>query len=361
MLGLEGVVVAETTLSHIDGEEGRLIVRGATIDDLAGRISFEEMCHLLWKGTLPTEQEREEMSQRLGAAREAAFGSLGVLGDALQNSNGMDALRASLAHLTASDDDFPLVVGAVSVFAAGWWRHSQGEAPLPPDPAASHAADYLRSITGVEPADEVSRALDTYLVTVAEHGLNASTFAARIVASTRSDAISAVVAAVGALKGPLHGGAPGPVADMLDAISQPERARAWLEGELAAGRRIMGMGHRVYRTRDPRAGILEASVDQLAATGRPGRLALARTVEAEARALLRANNPDRVIDTNVEFYTALLLEALQIPRPLFSPTFAAARVAGWLAHVAEQWETGRMIRPTSRYVGEIPLGSTVET
>lgn len=354
MTGLEGVAVVETHLSHIDGERGRLIIRGRPIEELAGRVSFEDVCHLLWHGTLPRETEKKELASHLGRAREAAFRFLGSLGGALEAPEAMDALRASLAHLSVGEDDFPTLVGAVPVFAAAWWRHRSGADPVPPDPFLSHAADYLRSITGSAPSADVARALDTYLVTVAEHGMNASTFAARIVASTRSDAVSAVVAAVGALKGPLHGGAPGPVAEMLDAIGEPGRARAWLEAELAAGRRIMGMGHRVYRRRDPRAGILEATVDGLQGADPPGRLELARAVEAEARALLRERHPERVLDTNVEFYTALLLETLGVPRPLFSPTFGVARVAGWLAHVAEEWERGRLFRPSSRYMGEVP-------
>lgn len=358
MTGLEGVVVAETSLCHIDGGAGRLVVRGELIENLAGKIAFEDMCHLLWEGEFPDKKQHEQMVERLGLSRAASFQRLASLGDALDTADAMDGLRASLAHISVDADDFPAVVGAVSVFSAAWWRRAQGEDPVPPDPKLPHGTDYLRAITGRVPQADAAQALDTYLVTVAEHGMNASTFAARIVASTRSDAVSAVVAAIGALKGPLHGGAPGPVADMLDAISQPQRARSWLESELAAGRRIMGMGHRMYRTRDPRAAILEDTVEDLSASSSSERLELARVVEAEARSLLQARHPDRVIDTNVEFYTALLLEVLGIPRPLFSPTFAVARVAGWLSHVAEEWEIGRLIRPTSRYIGPLPqLGS----
>jgi citrate synthase len=189
-------------------------------------------------------------------------------------------------------------------------------------------------------------------VTVADHGMNASTFAARVVASTGSDAISAVVAGVGALKGPLHGGAPGPVLDMLDAIGAPNRAVSWLESELAAGRRIMGMGHRVYRVRDPRAAVLEAALERLEREGtRGGRLPLARAVERAATELLAGRHPERALRTNVEFYTAVLLDALGIDRRLFSATFAVGRVIGWYAHIEEQRRSGRLIRPASRYVG----------
>jgi citrate synthase len=202
-----------------------------------------------------------------------------------------------------------------------------------------------------------ARALDRYLTTVSDHGMNASTFVARVVASTGSDVVSSVVAAIGALKGPLHGGAPGPVLDMLDAIGTADRAHAWLAAELAAGRRIMGMGHRIYRVRDPRAAVFERALAEMAGelpAGAAERLALARAVEKEATAMLTARHPDRPIAANVEFYTAVLLEAVGLARALFSPSFAAGRVLGWTAHAAEQRRTGRLIRPASRYVGPRP-------
>ena len=209
--------------------------------------------------------------------------------------------------------------------------------------------------TGERPPEALAQALDAYLVTVADHGMNASTFAARLVASTGSDAVSSITAAVGALKGPLHGGAPGPVLDMLDAIGEPARAQAWLEGELAAGRRIMGMGHRVYRVRDPRAAVLEAQVERLERAGvTTGRLALARAVERAAEGVLRTRYPNRSLHANVEFYTAVLLDTVGLPRTLFTPTFAVGRVAGWYAHVQEQRALARLIRPASRYVGARP-------
>lgn len=202
-------------------------------------------------------------------------------------------------------------------------------------------------------------ALDAYLLTVAEHGMNASTFTARVVASTRSDAVSVVVSALGALKGPLHGGAPGPVLDMLDAIREPARARAWLEAELDSGRRIMGLGHRIYRVRDPRAAILERALDALEAAGIESRyLGLARAVERAAVELLAERRPERRLETNVEFYTAVLLDAIGLDRALFTAAFAVARIAGWLAHADEQIRGGRILRPRQRYVGPLPEGGT---
>src|SRR5262249_29453812 len=243
------------------------------------------------------------------------------------------------------------LIGTVAVVAAAWARRGAGRPPLPPTPGLRHAEDYLAMVRGAPPAPAESAAADAYLVTVVDHGMNASTFPARVVAPAASEGAPAVTAAAGALKGPRHGGAPGPVLDMLDAVGRADRARAWLDGELAAGRRIMGMGHRVYRVRDPRAAVLERAISHLAASER---LTLARAVEREAEALLAARHPDPPLKANVEFYPAVLLEALGLPRTLFTPTFAVGRVVGWLAHVDEQRRTGRLIRPAARYVGPMP-------
>ncbi len=209
---------------------------------------------------------------------------------------------------------------------------------------------------GKAPSDVQVAALDTYLVTIADHGLNASTFAARVVASTQAGLSSSVLAALGALKGPLHGGAPGPVLDMLDAIGAPDRAVPWVESELDRGERLMGFGHRIYRVRDPRADALSRAIGTLQATGEvdAARMALADAVETAALAALRRHKPDRPLETNVEFYTALLLEALGFPRDTFTPVFAMGRTGGWIAHAREQSATGRLIRPRSIYVGPQP-------
>ncbi|HET9451195.1 MAG TPA: citrate synthase [Aggregicoccus sp.] len=353
--GLEGVVVAETVLSDVDGERGQLVVAGHDIEALAGRWSFEQVCGLLWSGALSPAP--------LGPAREAAFAQLPALTGALALPDGMDALRACVAQLPlrTAEPEAVQLTGALPVLAAAWARRQQGRAPVAPDARLGHAADYLRMVTGELPAPALADALDAYLVTVVDHGMNASTFAARLVASTGSDCVSAVTAAVGALKGPLHGGAPGPVLDMLDAIAEPSRALAWLEGELAAGRRIMGMGHRVYRVRDPRAAVLEGQVERLERAGvATGRLALARAVERAAEGVLRSRHPQRSLHANVEFYTAVLLDSVGLPRTLFTPTFAVGRVAGWCAHVQEQRALARLIRPASRYVGARPKGPLAE-
>jgi citrate synthase len=359
--GLEDVVAATTRLSDVDGEEGRLVLAGYPVEDVAGRIPFEDALHLLFRGALPTPAQRATVRDALGDAREAAFERVGDLGDALALPDAMDALRASVAHLGVVAGEEPLaeavrIVGAVAVFAAA---SARGQAPERPDPRLPHAADYVRMISGKAPSPADVAALDAYLVTVIDHGMNASTFAARVVASTASDTVSAVVAAIGALKGKLHGGAPGPVLDMLDAIGEPEGARAWVTAALGRGERIMGMGHRVYRVRDPRAFVLERAIAELEAASDAGspigrRLRLARAVEKEAETQLAGRHPDRPLKANVEFYTAVLLEAIGLPRTLFTPTFASSRAAGWCAHVDEQRRHGRLIRPKSKYTNAPP-------
>jgi citrate synthase len=352
--GLDGVVVAQTDLSEVDGEAGRLVIGGYEVEALTGTVSFEDVCALLWDGALPDGDGRERMRQALAEARVRAAGFIPELGNALALPDGMDALRAAMAHLVPPEGAVNAsIVGAAAVFAAAWLRLQMGVPVIAPDPSLTLAADYLRMIRGNAAPAPLIDGLDAYLVTVSDHGLNASTFAARVVTSTGSDAVSSVVAAIGALKGPLHGGAPGPVLDMLDAIGEPAQAEHWIEGELAGGKRIMGMGHRIYRVRDPRAAVLERAASVLEAAGHTtNRLALARAVERVAESALSAKYPDRPLRANVEFYTSVLLDAVGLPRALFSPTFGVARAAGWLAHIAEQRAVGKLIRPASVYVGE---------
>ena len=357
--GLDGVVVADTAISDVDGERGRLIIAGDEVERLADTADFETAAARVLAAAgsdrvlAAIGNDRIDLHEALPRARAAAWETLPRLGDALDGPDAMEAVRAGLAHLHSRGDDLAdaiAAIGAAPVFVAAWNRKRAGATPVAPDPQLGHAADYLHMSLGIDPSRDASRALDAYLVTVIDHGMNASTFTARVVTSTASDLISAVVAAVGALKGPLHGGAPGPVLDMLDAIGDPARAEAWLLAELAAGRRIMGMGHRIYRVRDPRAAVLERAVKALRST----RVELAHAVEAAASKILRERRPDRPLAANVEFYTAVLLDAVGLPREQFSATFAVGRVAGWSAHVIEQRRTGRLIRPDSRYVGPMP-------
>jgi len=355
--GLDSVVVAETALSDVDGERGRLIIRGYAVEELVERATFEDVCVLMWNGALPSSDERETLRASLAEAREYAFSILPTIGSALVTPDSMEALRTAVGHLRSGDPtrDRVRLTGAIPVFAAAWARGRAEQSPVRPQPRLSHAADCLQMLNGTAPQPARVRALDAYLCCVVDHGMNASTFTSRVVASTGSDLVSAIVAAIGALKGPLHGGAPGPVLDMFDAVGRAERARAWLDSELAAGRRIMGMGHRVYHVRDPRAAALEAATSALERSGvAADRLTLARAIEREAERLLAERHPERRLRANVEFYTAVLLDAVGIPRTLFSPMFAASRVVGWCAHVDEQRRVGRLIRPASRYVGPVP-------
>ena len=359
--GLDDVVVAETALSDVDGERGHLIIRGYSIDTIVEHAAFEDVCALVWNGAWPSTAERAGIHARLAKARAEAFEMLPSLGDALRTSDSMDAVRAAVGHLRSGDstkDRFALT-GAIPVFAAAWARARENEPAVAPKPWLSHAADCLQMIGGADPPPPFVRALDAYLCCVADHGLNASTFVARIVASTGSDVVSAIIAALGALKGPLHGGAPAPVLAMLDAIGAAEHARAWLETQAAAGRRIMGMGHRVYHVRDPRADALERALLELESNGLSTDLSLARATEREAQRILEELHPGRNLRANVEFYTAVLLDAIGIPRSLFTPMFAASRVVGWCAHVDEQRAVGRLIRPASAYVGPAPLEAVV--
>lgn len=356
--GLAGVVAAETVLSDVDGLGGRLIIGGLSLDELAGRVGFEALAVRLLAGffdDLPA-----ALGPALGAARVEVFGEVAALDATLRTRPPLEAVRALLARLPDGDDLATALrlLAAPAVFTAAVGRVGAGSVPIAPDASLTQAEDTLRMLRGAPPSAPEAAALDAYLVTVSDHGLNASTFAARVAASTHAGLTSAVLAGISALKGPLHGGAPGPVIDMLDGIGVPENARAWLEAAVHRGDRLMGFGHRIYRVRDPRADALKAALRRLgAASGAealPGRLAFAEAVESAALSILRERKPDRPLDVNVEFYTALLLEALGFAPAAFTCVFAMGRTLGWIAHAREQVLTGRLIRPDSRYVGPRP-------
>jgi citrate synthase len=353
--GLEGVVAAETVLSEVDGEAGRLVIRGRSLDELAGW-TFEAVVALLWSGFF--DGQPADLAGALGAARLEVFEETAGLDAALLRRTPIEAMRALTARIADGDDLATALrlAAAPAVFTAAVAR-AQAKLPLvPPDPHLSHAADALRMIRGAPASSAEVAALDAYLVTVADHGLNASTFAARVTASTHAGLTSAVLSGISALKGPLHGGAPGPVIEMLDGVGDPQNARTWLEDALDRGDRLMGFGHRVYKVRDPRADALKRAVRALAKASNapPARLILAEAVEAAALAVLRERKPTRSLQTNVELYTALVLEALAFPTATFTCVFAMGRVAGWIAHAREQVAGGRLIRPQSRYVGPAP-------
>ncbi|MEQ8379486.1 citrate synthase/methylcitrate synthase [Parvibaculum sp.] len=358
--GLDNVVAAETALSHVDGEAGRLIVAGYEVEDLVKAHDFEGAAAALWAaaGLEPAPAERE-VKAALGRAREAAFALVPGLLSLNCHKNVTEGLRTGLSMLADEngEGDIPAhirVMAAAAVFTAALVRAEEKKSPVSPDAGAGHAEDFLRMLRD-EPASAAEvEALNAYMVTVADHGMNASTFTARVIASTRAGTISAVVGALCALKGPLHGGAPGPVLDMLDEIGTAANIEPWLTREIAGGGRLMGFGHRVYRVRDPRADVFNKAVTIL--TNGNERVRFAREVELAALKALRAAKPGHRIDTNMEYYTAVLLEALGIPRGAVTSVFAMARTAGWTAHVMEQERVGRLIRPQSTYAGPWPEG-----
>ncbi|MBB3018824.1 citrate synthase [Microvirga lupini] len=350
-IGLDDVVAAETALSHVDGEAGRLIIAGHDLEELAGRVSFEDVTAMLWEGLVP--HAASDPKALLSEARQRAYRYLAPLSPRLAGLTPVEGMRLLLASLPDADEDHPsLAVGAAGIAAAMAVRGAQGLAPVAPDSLLGHAEDTLRMMRDAPVSGDEAKGLDTYLVTVIDHGLNASTFTARVVASTQAGILSSVVAGLCALKGPLHGGAPGPVLDMLDDIGTVDNAEAWLDDAIARGERLMGFGHRIYKVRDPRADVLKTAVGRL--KGKSNRIAFAEAVEATALKVLERRKPGRRLDTNVEFYTAVLLDALGVPRDGFTPLFAAGRAAGWVAHAIEQTRTGRIIRPQSRYVGAWP-------
>lgn len=351
--GLEGVVAATTALSHVDGERGELVIAGYQVDELAGQATFEETTWLLWHGELPSEPELDAFRAALAGDRAIPEPTLVLLREcAARGLDAMDALRMAAGTLSLVTADPGGIVARVPTIVASYWRLRQGGEPLAPRRDLGHAANFLYMLTGEVPDPERVRGLETYLNTVVDHGLNASTFTARVITSTGSDLVSAIVGALGALKGPLHGGAPGPALDMVFEIGDASRAEAVLRRKIEAGEKLMGFGHRVYKVRDPRADILAKAAERMfTRAGDVSLYTLARAVEAEALRLLEAYKPGRRLQTNVEFYTALLLHGLGFDVELFTPTFAIGRVSGWIAHALEQRRANRIIRPQSEYTG----------
>ncbi|MDE3228593.1 MAG: citrate synthase [Chloroflexota bacterium] len=353
--GLEGVVVAQTHISHVFGEIGRLVYRGYEINELAGKATFEEVAYLLWKGSLPTRAELDELNavmRPLRALPDDAY----ALRAMKSGVDPMDALRTevSLVAALAPTRGTPTYEQAVMLTArfptivAAFQRLRNGLEPIAPRADLGHAANYLYMLTGEVPPENHVRSLDTYLVLLADHGMNASTFTARVIASTESDIGSAVVGAIGALKGPLHGGAPALVMDMLEQIGTAANVKPWIDNALNNHQKLMGFGHRVYKTTDPRAEVLREMARQAST---PEFFALAYDTEQYAIAELNRRKPDQRLYTNVEFYSAAVLNSVGLPRDLYPATFAVSRVAGWTAHVLEQTIGNRLMRPQSAYVG----------
>ncbi len=357
--GLDDVVVAETGVGDVLGGAGRYHCRGHDAADLARTRSLEEAWFLLHHGRLPDDAERAGLTQRAGRGRVLPAGIGGALAavagsgpdlttdlrTALSLTGGVLGLGPWTGDPAGVAPAVERLVAVTPTLVAHLAALRAGRDVVDPDPDAPMAADYLRMLTGSAPEADV-RAVEAYLVSTADHGLNASTFTARVVTSTGADPGAAVVAALGALSGPLHGSAPALVLDMLDEVDDPERAGPWVEAALDAGRRLMGFGHRVYRTEDPRAVLLRE-----VATAQDGpRLTLAAEVERVALAALAERYPGRPLRTNVEFWAAVVLDGAGLVREQFTPTFAVSRMIGWTAHILEQVARNRLIRPASRYV-----------
>ncbi|HVB17238.1 MAG TPA: citrate/2-methylcitrate synthase [Stellaceae bacterium] len=354
--GLAGLVAAETILSHSDGARGILWVRGHTLPELVADFGYEGAVGLLWDGFAGTGLDRSMMRAQLGAGRALAFARLGEwLGEARRRPLA-EGVRLAVAALP--DDTAPAeILATLPVAIAALLRTRLNADPIAPDPTRDTADDLLRMMPGASAAPTMAEALDTYFTAVIDNGLNTSAFTARVIASSGASLVSAALGAYCAFTGPLHGGAPGPTLDMLDEAAASGDVAVWAERSLSGGARLMGFGHRVFRLGDPRAAVLRTALERLGPALGPdaGRLAFAAEVERAVAAAFARLKPGRpALQPNVEINAALLLDAVGLPREAFTPVFAVARCAGWLAHAMEQRREGRLVRPSSAYIGPRP-------
>jgi 2-methylcitrate synthase len=355
--GLEDVVAADSAICYIDGQRGILSYRGIDIHDLAENSTFEEVCFLLWEGRLPRRDELETLSRSLGAERTLPLEMLELLSSLVPHLTPMDTVRTMVSALAETDPDVRdmslpgnrrkavRLTGQIATIVAAHHRIREGQPLVEPDPSLPHAQDFLRMLNGTKPTAEATRAFDMALVLHADHELNASTFAARVTAATLADMHSAITSAVATLKGPLHGGANEAVIRMLLDIGSLERVDDALHEKLARKEKIMGFGHRVYHTEDPRATHLRAMSKALAEKSGDTRwYDMSRRIE-------KIMNEEKKLNSNVDFYSATVYYMLGIPPDLFTPIFAISRISGWAAHVLEQYEHNRLIRPRAEYIG----------
>jgi citrate synthase len=365
--GLEGVVVADTTIGDVRGLEGFYHYRQYSAVELAETRGFEDVWHLLFRGELPDTAARDRFAAEVAPLRDLP-GPLAELlprvAAAAPQAAPLDLLRTSVSLLAALEgfrasldaDRAELERQALRVCAVtptlltATWRHQRGLDPVPPRADLGFAANYLWMLHGTEPHPDHARAIEQYLISTIDHGFNASTFTARVIASTGADLGAAVVGAIGALSGPLHGGAPSRALQMLDEIGTIDRAEEWLRAAVARGDRLMGFGHRVYKTDDPRSVLLRGVAERLGGE----RVEFAKQVERTAVEVLAELKPGRRLYTNVEFYAGVVMDTCGVPREMFTPTFASSRMVGWCAHVLEQAADNRLIRPSARYVGPEP-------
>ncbi len=357
--GLEGTIVAQTELSHIDGKHGQLVFRGFDVTSLATTYTFEDIAFLLWNGRLPDDPESTQLRMTLSENRTLPRHVMAILDFLPDNTELMAVLRTALSALSVDNQWPPTQEEAIRFTAiiptilTYWYAKIRHVSPTEPNKQLSHVANYLFMLfDGTHPLPEHVQTLETYLVLAMEHGMSASTFTARVVTSTQSDIASALVAAVGAMKGPLHGGAPSKVMNMLEQIGSRNNTETWLRKEIDAGNRLMGFGHRVYKTQDPRAVALCEVVKRM--HGKDEWFDFAVQVEETAIRLLSELKPGRNLYTNVEFWAAAVFRALHIPVDLYTPTFTVGRVVGWTAHILEQAAHNRIIRPEAEYIGKQP-------
>jgi len=365
--GLTNVIVTETELSDVRGQEGFYHYRQYSATELARTRSVEDIWQLLLDGALPTAKERAQFAAQITAASTLSAElsqALPMIARSTRSADGLAGLRVALSLEGASAGLRPLydlsiehrredlinLASKTPTIIAALHRLSEGKEPVPPRPELGYVANYLYMLMGTVPPPQAVAGLSAYLGAAVDHGFNASTFTARVIASTGADAASCLVGALGALSGPLHGGAPSRALDTLDAIGNPENIDAWISERLTAGQRIMGFGHPVYRTEDPRSALLKEVAKSF---GGP-RVDFAVTVEERVPVLLEKFKPGRQLHTNLEWYAAIVMELCGISRDLFTPTFAAARILGWTANVLEQSNDPKIIRPSARYVGPPP-------
>jgi citrate synthase len=363
--GLEGVVANSTRLSDVIGDKGQLIYCGYDINELAGKVSYEEVVYLLWNNKLPNRKELEGFVNQLRSQRNLPEGVVDFIKAAPKNAAPMDVIRTGVSMLGLYDPNIRKeatvemgkqrarsITAKIGVIAAYFHRARNGQ-PLPPvREDLSEAAHFLYLMTGEPPSKEAADTLDVAFVLHADHGMNASTFSARVTISTLSDMYSAITSAIGTLKGPLHGGANEEVIHMLEEIGSEDKVDAYIDKQLAQKKKIMGIGHRVYKTLDPRAPHLRAMAIKLSEKiGEPKWIRMSQRI---AELMKQKKN----LNANVDFYSATVYYSLGIPTDLFTPVFAIARTAGWSAHVLEQLEDNRLYRPLSEYVGE-PVGKKV--
>lgn len=358
--GLEDVVANTSEICFVDGKEGRLIYQGYNIHDLvSGHASFEEVIYLLWHGTLPNKQELEDFTAEIAANRVLPTEVLEFLHGIPKTSNAMEVLRTAVSLLGLYDPDngdesleanlrkATRLVAQVPTIVTSFERIRQGLEPVSPDKSLSAAASFFYQLRGEKPSEFEERAFNTALILHADHELNASTFSARVTAGTLSDMYSAITSAIGTLKGPLHGGANEQVMKMLLEIGDKDTARQWIEDALNQKRKIMGFGHRVYRTEDPRATHLrQLSKEAGELAGETKWFEMSQIVEAYVK-------ETKGLNANVDFYSASTYYSMGIPTHLYTPIFACSRISGWTAHVLEQYQNNRLIRPRAEYVGKV--------